>query len=267
MENLYLDPLSLESEIPRLSAQAKMLFAAQGPFLARNAARLNVESNGSRAHRFLDAGAGNGVLTSLISKNFFPGYEIHAVDSSEVLINLTSITFPRFNWHAADITELPLDDESFDFSMSSYVLIHLRNPLPALKELRRVTKPGGLIYIINPADSKFRGSDVIVELVRKHAEIYEGDRHVMDHLEKDAAGIGLELLDSEIITVDNKGSDDGPDIGFPHCSLGRMTAWSMLSYMGQRSEVSDLFEQCQKEYMLDRIDFEAEIHLHLYGRP
>lgn len=46
--------------------------------------------------------------------------------------------------------ELPLEDNSVDFVVSSQVLQHFYNPIKAVKEWLRVVKPGGYVFMIVP---------------------------------------------------------------------------------------------------------------------
>lgn len=46
--------------------------------------------------------------------------------------------------------DLPVDDASQDFVISSHVLEHFTNPVKALLEWDRVVKPGGIIFMIVP---------------------------------------------------------------------------------------------------------------------
>jgi len=46
--------------------------------------------------------------------------------------------------------ELPLADSSVDFVLTSHVLEHMWNPVLALREWRRVTRPGGFCFAIIP---------------------------------------------------------------------------------------------------------------------
>ena len=55
---------------------------------------------------------------------------------------ITNVTF-----HAASVYQLPYADASFDAAFACAVLQHLATPLAALKELRRVLKPGRVIGI------------------------------------------------------------------------------------------------------------------------
>lgn len=53
---------------------------------------------------------------------------------------------------AADLTALPFDDASFDSVLCSHVLEHVADEAAALRELRRVLKPGGWAAIMLPVD-------------------------------------------------------------------------------------------------------------------
>lgn len=45
---------------------------------------------------------------------------------------------------------LPFHDHSLDYVVASHVLEHVANPAGALAEWRRVTRPGGIIYLVVP---------------------------------------------------------------------------------------------------------------------
>ena len=57
---------------------------------------------------------------------------------------LSNVTF-----QAADIYQLPFPDAALDAAFACAVLQHLAAPLEALKEMRRVLKPGGVIGIMD----------------------------------------------------------------------------------------------------------------------
>src|ERR1019366_6722302 len=55
-----------------------------------------------------------------------------------------------FSFHQGDATKLPLDDESFDVVTCQTVLMHLAQPLDALREMLRILRPGGLLVCVEP---------------------------------------------------------------------------------------------------------------------
>jgi ubiquinone/menaquinone biosynthesis C-methylase UbiE len=48
----------------------------------------------------------------------------------------------------SSVMEMPLRDETFDFAYARLVFQHLPDPLGAMREIRRVLKPGGKLVII-----------------------------------------------------------------------------------------------------------------------
>lgn len=67
---------------------------------------------------------------------------------------------------------LPLEDSSVDFVISSHVIEHFADPVKALKEWYRVVRPGGYIYVIAPHKErtfdKDRTRTTLGELIERH---------------------------------------------------------------------------------------------------
>ncbi len=68
--------------------------------------------------------------------------------------------------------ELPLENHSVDFVISSHVLEHFPDPIKALKEWWRVIRPGGYIFAIIPHKErtfdKDRSRTPLAELIHRH---------------------------------------------------------------------------------------------------
>ena len=68
--------------------------------------------------------------------------------------------------------QLPLEDNSVDFVISSHVIEHFPDPIKALREWYRVVKPGGYLYIIAPHKErtfdKERSRSTLAELIERH---------------------------------------------------------------------------------------------------
>ena len=56
----------------------------------------------------------------------------------------------RFKYQAGCAEELPFPDNSFDMVTCQTVLMHLREPEVALREMLRVLRPGGLVLVTEP---------------------------------------------------------------------------------------------------------------------
>jgi ubiquinone/menaquinone biosynthesis C-methylase UbiE len=101
--------------------------------------------------RLIDCGCGPGSITVDLARAVAPGEAIgidlrdDALTQGRTLARERGITNVTF--HAASVYQLPYADSSFDAAFACAVLQHLATPLAALKELRRVMKPGGVIGI------------------------------------------------------------------------------------------------------------------------
>jgi ubiquinone/menaquinone biosynthesis C-methylase UbiE len=101
--------------------------------------------------RLLDVGCGPGSVTIDLAARLEPG-EVIGVDSSEAVVEIareaakeagaSNVTF-----EVADAYSLPFEDDTFDVVHAHQVLQHLTDPIAALREMRRVTRPGGLVAV------------------------------------------------------------------------------------------------------------------------
>lgn len=98
----------------------------------------------------LDVGCGPGSVTIDLAARVAPG-RVVGVDVSAKVIDVartaaadagTDVAFD-----VADAYELPFPDDSFDVVHAHQVLQHLSDPVAALREMRRVTKPGGVVAV------------------------------------------------------------------------------------------------------------------------
>ena len=102
----------------------------------------------------LDAGCGPGSITVGLAEVVAPGnvvgvdFQIAQVERASALGADRGMNNVRFE--TADLHQLPFTDGSFDAVFCNAVLMHLRQPLPVLRELRRVLRPAGVIGIRNP---------------------------------------------------------------------------------------------------------------------
>lgn len=96
-----------------------------------------------------------------IKKNFFPkcARVIHFAPEAALSRKLKELN--QFDYKTADllsnnvdykvdIMDMPFDDKYFDFFLCSHVLEHVENDDRAIKELYRITKPGGCGILIAP---------------------------------------------------------------------------------------------------------------------
>lgn len=104
--------------------------------------------------RLLDAGCGPGSITVDLAAVVAPG-EVVGVDLEPRQIAAARTLAherqaPGVRFAVADVYRLPFPAASFDAAFAHTVLFHLREPLRALRELRRVLRSGGVIGVRDP---------------------------------------------------------------------------------------------------------------------
>jgi SAM-dependent methyltransferase len=165
-----------------------------GPAHARRTAARNASFFLPRLRpgmRLLDIGSGPGSVTIGLAEAVAPGEAIgidassEAVESARRRAEEQGCTNVRFE--VVDAYALPFDDASFDAVFSHAVMQHLADPLAALREARRVLKPGGVIgvgdadyggTILAPDEPLlYRSFEITAQLRAKHgADAYVGRR-------------------------------------------------------------------------------------------
>jgi ubiquinone/menaquinone biosynthesis C-methylase UbiE len=94
-----------------------------------------------------DIGAGTGFVTEgLIRK----GLQVIAVDQSDVMLKEMRKRFfdvEGIEYIEGESEKLPIPDESVDYVFANMYLHHVDSPLNAMKEMRRILKPGGKLVI------------------------------------------------------------------------------------------------------------------------
>ena len=98
---------------------------------------------------FLDVGCGPGTLTADLAARVAPG-EVLAVDvSAEVIVEAGAharrVGATNLAFRVGDFRAAGLAAGSFDVVHAHQVLQHLRDPVGALTEMRRLVRPGGVV--------------------------------------------------------------------------------------------------------------------------
>ncbi|WP_258344108.1 methyltransferase domain-containing protein [Saccharopolyspora gregorii] len=93
----------------------------------------------------LDVGCGPGTITHDFAERVAPGH-VTGVDNAAEIVEQASAGAPANTaFQVADVYALPFADGSFDVVHAHQVLQHLTDPVAALREMRRVCRPGGIV--------------------------------------------------------------------------------------------------------------------------
>jgi len=95
--------------------------------------------------RLLDAGCGAGMALQLAADL---GAHVSGFDASAALLDIARNRLPHAPFARGDLEELPFDDDSFDVVTGFNSFQFAANPIAALQQARRVTKPGGHVFVM-----------------------------------------------------------------------------------------------------------------------
>lgn len=132
--------------------------------------------------RVLDVGAGTGVSTVEFLDE---GAYAVGTDISLGMLAAGRLARPGVPLLAGDALALPFADEAFDAVTISFALRNVADPVAALREMRRVTRPGGRLVVcefsqpVNPAFRQLyrsylvRALPALARMVSSNPEAYE----------------------------------------------------------------------------------------------
>lgn len=118
----------------------------------------------------LDCGCGPGSITVGLADIVAPGrvtgvdIEPRQLEAARALAHERGTTNIRFE--PGSVYELPFPDASFDCAVAHFVIEHVREPVRALREIRRVLKPGGFAAIKDPYYPAFTFRPRVAPIVR-----------------------------------------------------------------------------------------------------
>lgn len=133
----------------------------------------------SGQERLLDAGCGAGhtALTFAPHVNHVTAFDL----SDEMLAQVRRLAAERnvsnIETHKGDVEQLPFDAASFDIVTSRYSAHHWPTPQRALREIRRVLKPGGKFVLSDIVSFDDFTTDTFVQTI----ELLRDPSHVRDH--------------------------------------------------------------------------------------
>jgi 2-polyprenyl-3-methyl-5-hydroxy-6-metoxy-1,4-benzoquinol methylase len=185
--------------------------------------------------KMLEFGAGSGQFSRLIVENW-PHVELVCADIQKRPDGLPE----KIIWNESDLNlRLQIEDNTFDFIVSTEVIEHLENPRAVFREFYRLLKPGGKVLLTTPNQESIRSFAALV--FGGHFAAFRGrsyPAHITALLRKDIERIcsecGFDLLCFDF-------SNNGGLPGRPGILWQRLLPW-----LGGRLFSDNLAVICEK---------------------
>ncbi len=179
-DSYRMEQLDADAEVARLEAQVRLVTPLENDFLA--AVGLPPDA------WLLDVGCGPGFFSERAARDLVPQGRVTGVDVDPSLLALARERLAGSGL-AVDFVEgtgvrLPLPDDSVDASYARFLLQHLTDPGVVLREMVRVTKPGGTVCLVDTDDGALLlhppvdGFDELLRASYQAQKARGGDRHV-----------------------------------------------------------------------------------------
>jgi ubiquinone/menaquinone biosynthesis C-methylase UbiE len=144
----------------------------------------------------VEVGAGTGNFLALFEQ---AGARV-ALDLTPEMLRVGRRRHPAIEAVCCDGAHLPLPDASVDLCCSAQALHHMKEPLPIVSEMRRVTKPAGRILLVDQlAPESYEQARALYEL-----EVLRDPSHAASRpasaFRTIVLAAGLEILDEHIVS-------------------------------------------------------------------
>jgi SAM-dependent methyltransferase len=100
----------------------------------------------------LDIGCNDAKKLSYFDAN---GWQIYGIDISEPAVEAARCGIPQGQFYCGSLESANFEPESFDVIRLDNVLEHLEKPIETLKDIYRIIKPGGRLYLYVPNGESF----------------------------------------------------------------------------------------------------------------
>ncbi|HSQ31507.1 MAG TPA: methyltransferase domain-containing protein [Gemmatimonadaceae bacterium] len=123
------------------------------------AERLVAEAELHRGERVLDVACGTGIVTRLAAEQVGPSGSAAGLDVNAGMLSVARSIAAAANapirWYETTAESIPLPDDTFDVVLCQLGLMFVADKDAAVREMRRVTVPGGRILVSVPTPTPF----------------------------------------------------------------------------------------------------------------
>ena len=174
-------------------AARQSIFAYQHPRIDLPAAVLELAAlRGDET--IADVGCGNGAYIAELSRRGHAG-PVLGMDLSTGMLDAARRRVPAAALAAGDAAALPVRNQAASLTLAAHMIYHVPDPLAAIRELRRVTRPEGQVLVVLNGDHHM---GELRDLIAATLQISTSDPPLADPLR---LGDGQELLANGFTSV------------------------------------------------------------------
>ncbi len=179
----------------------------------------------------VDAACGTGRHARALAR---AGHEVHGFDASPGMLDVARRHLPTTDLQVADVTALPMPDDSADLMVNTLALAHVQELGPVFAEAARVLRPGGHL-VISDTRSLFVGSPrypLVKQTLDGRVGYLPTWQHGVGEYLRAALAHGFEALaceepEREPLDADDWDPPEAPDPGEPP------NPWSLMAFAPQ----------------------------------
>lgn len=142
----------------------------------------------------LDVGTGTGTAAGLARGG---GRRIVGVDLAPGMLAIARRELPELSWVEAAFEAMPFDDATFDVVLAVHALLFAADPVAALSEWRRVTRPGGRLSLSVPGPAEVVPASILRPVFERHGIRRETEYPGPGELAAWASAAGWDAVDGE----------------------------------------------------------------------
>ncbi|MGH3464736.1 MAG: class I SAM-dependent methyltransferase [Kribbellaceae bacterium] len=117
--------------------------------------------------RVVDVACGTGVVARGAAAR---GAGVTGVDVNPAMLTVARRVEPQIDWRQGDVAALPCEDGEYDVALCQMAMMFFPDPVAAMRELRRVVRPGGAVAVLVPGPLEANPPyQVFVDVVSRNA--------------------------------------------------------------------------------------------------
>jgi SAM-dependent methyltransferase len=120
----------------------------------------------------LDVACGTGIVARTASERAGPNGTVIGLDLNEGMLAVAARRAPNLQWKTGRAESLPFDSNHFDAAICQFGLMFFENPVATIREMLRVTRPGGrLVAAVWAGIEKSPGYAQLANLIEREIGI------------------------------------------------------------------------------------------------